>query len=88
MILAGKPWLASGRCGSQHLLPNGQPGQCDPNGRANQVKFMKTMKNNFRMIFFYSRLGRVVQNGAGVAILLTIAIVLNVLTTGKPVQVN
>merc|ERR1712025_1253399 len=36
-ISAGNPWLASGRCGSQHLLPNGQPGQCDPNGRANQV---------------------------------------------------
>merc|ERR1712018_1092550 len=33
----GNPWLASGRCGSQNLLPDGQPGQCDPNGWGNEV---------------------------------------------------
>jgi len=33
----GNPWLASGRCGSQNLLSDGKPGQCDPNGWANEV---------------------------------------------------
>jgi len=29
--ISGNPWLSSGRCGSEHLLPDGRPGQCDPN---------------------------------------------------------
>jgi len=33
----GNPWLASGKCGSQNLLPDGRPGQCDPNGWGNEV---------------------------------------------------
>ena len=35
----GNPWLASGRCGSQDLLPDGKIGQCDPKGWGVKVKF-------------------------------------------------
>ena len=37
MFWPGNPWLSSGRCGSEHLLPDGRPGQCDPNASANRV---------------------------------------------------
>jgi len=33
----GNPWLSSGRCGSEHFLQDGRPGQCDPNASANNV---------------------------------------------------
>ena len=40
----GNPWLASGRCGSQDLLPDGKIGQCDPKGWGVKVKFEGSVK--------------------------------------------
>merc|ERR1712088_814676 len=34
---SGNPWLSRGKCGTKNLLPDGRPGQCDPNGWANKV---------------------------------------------------
>jgi len=33
----GNPWLSSGRCGPEHPLPTGEPGQCDPTAWENEV---------------------------------------------------
>ena len=34
---ASKKWRSDGRCGTRHLLPDGQAGQCDPTARGKGV---------------------------------------------------
>ena len=50
-----KMWRSDGRCGSQFPLPNGMPGQCDPN--ANSYESFRVILSEYGLPIWDRRMG-------------------------------